>query len=321
MSAIRHIRKEKDCLNCGAEVADVYCPKCGQPNRSPVLTINDLIGDFIHLFTHFDGKFFSTAKLLITKPGYLSKAYLEGKRAAYIPPVQLYVFTSAIFFFLFYSFFIELPDQNELVKVDGKTATEKPANLNISFSDDTTLSQFGNVTAYDRYQDSLPSDKRDGWLEGYFNRQTVKINEKFQKDQSGTIYGFFDAFIHSFPKMLIISLPFMALIMQLMYLRRKEISFVGHLVYVIHLYVFSFLASALNMILKSIGDIEPLGFVHWIAMSVLIWILYYGYKSMKNFYGGRRLITVICFGISLFLSSFIVLILFIGYTLISFLFL
>ena len=157
--------------------------------------------------------------------------------------------------------------------------------------------------------------------EGYFNRQTVKINEKFQKDQSGTIYGFFDAFIHSFPKMLIISLPFMALIMQLMYLRRKEISFVGHLVYVIQLYVFSFLASALNMILTSIGDIEPLGFVHWIAMAVLIWILYYGYKSMKNFYGGRRLFTVIRYGISLFLSSFIFLILFIGYTLISFLFL
>ncbi len=320
MSAIRHIRKEKDCLNCGAEVADVYCPKCGQPNRSPVLTIKDLIGDFVHMFTHFDGKFFETAKLLITRPGYLSKAYLEGKRSAYLPPVQMYVFTSAIFFYLFYAFFVKLPDQNELVKLDGQSANETPSTLNISFSDDSTLSRFSDVKSYEKYQDSLPEEKRDGWMEGYLNKQSLKIDERFQKDQSGTVFSFIDDFIHSFPKLLIISLPFMALIMQLLYFRRKEISFVGHLVFVIHLYVFSFLATALNMVLKSIGDIKPLGFVHWIAMAVLVWIFYYGYKAMKNFYGGGRIITLIRYGTSLLFSTFIVMLLFIGYTVVRFLF-
>lgn len=320
MSAIRHIRKEKDCLNCGAEVADVYCPKCGQPNRSPVLTIKDLIGDFVHMFTHFDGKFFATTRLLITRPGFLSKAYLEGKRSAYLPPVQMYVFTSAIFFFIFYAFFVKLPEKSEFIQPDEKTTTEKSANLNISFSDDTTLGRFNDVKAYERYQDSLPKDKRAGWIEGYFNKQTVKIKERFQKDESGTIYGFIDDFVHSFPKMLIISLPFMALIMQLMFFRRKEISFVGHLVFVIHLYVFSFLATALNMVLKSIGDIKPLGFVHWIAMAVLVWIVYYGYRAMKNFYGGRRIATLLRYGTSLLFSTFIVMLLFIGYTVVRFLF-
>lgn len=319
MSTIRHIRKEKNCLNCGAEVAVVYCSKCGQPNRSPVLTIKDLVGDFIHMFTHFDGKFFETTRLLITRPGYLSKAYLEGKRAKYLPPVQMYVFTSAIYFFIFYAFFVKMPDKSEFVK--GNKEAEKPLQLNISFSDDTTLARFNDVEAYYKYQDSLPSVKKDGWIKGYLNEQTIKIKELLQKDLSGTIYGFIDDFLHSFPKMLIISLPFMALIMQLMYFRRREISFVGHLVFVIHLYVFSFLATALNMILKSIGDVEPFGFVHWIAMAVLIWIVYYGYKAMKNFYGGRRIVTILRFGTSLVLSSLMVIILFLGYTLLSFLFL
>jgi hypothetical protein len=319
MSAIRHIRKEKDCLNCGTEVTEVYCPKCGQPNRSPVLTIKDLVGDFIHMFTHFDGKFFETTRLLITRPGYLSKAYLEGKRAKYLPPVQMYVFTSAIYFFIFYAFFVKMPDKSEFVK--GNKEAEKPLQLNISFSDDTTLAKFNDVEAYHKYQDSLPPVKKDGWIKSYLNEQTIKIKELLQKDQSGTIYGFIDHFLHSFPKMLIISLPFMALIMQLMYFRRKEISFVGHLVFVIHLYVFSFLASALNMILKSIGDIENLGFVHWIAMAALIWMLYYGYKAMRNFYGGRRKATILRYGTALVLSILMVIVLFMGYTLISFLFL
>ena len=94
-----HIRKEKNCLNCNAEVNGVYCPECGQPNREPVLGIKDLLGDFIHMMTHFDGKFFSTVRMLITKPGYLSRAFLSGQRMKYLPPVQMYVLTSAIFSF------------------------------------------------------------------------------------------------------------------------------------------------------------------------------------------------------------------------------
>jgi hypothetical protein len=320
MSSSFHPRKETDCLNCGAEVKGRYCQDCGQPNREPVLKIGDLLGEFVHMFTHFDGKFFSTAKLLFTKPGFLSKAYLEGKRSRYLPPVQLYVFTSAIFFYLFYAFFVELPDQNELVKLDGQSANETPSTLNISFSDDSTLSRFSDVKSYEKYQDSLPEEKRDGWMEGYLNKQSLKINERFQKDQSGTVFSFIDDFIHSFPKLLIISLPFMALIMQLLYFRRKEISFVGHLVFVIHLYVFSFLATALNMVLKSIGDIKPLGFVHWIAMAVLVWIFYYGYKAMNNFYGGGRTITLIRYSTSHLLSTFVMIMLFIGYTVVRFLF-
>jgi Protein of unknown function (DUF3667) len=64
-----------------------------------------LISHFAYDITHFDGKFFSTVKLLLTKPGYLSKEYIKGRRAGYLHPIRMYVFTSAIFFIIFFSLF------------------------------------------------------------------------------------------------------------------------------------------------------------------------------------------------------------------------
>jgi hypothetical protein len=322
MSSSFHPRKETDCLNCGAEVKGRYCQDCGQPNREPVLKIGDLLGEFVHMFTHFDGKFFSTAKLLFTKPGFLSKAYLEGKRSRYLPPVQLYVFTSAIFFYLLYGFFLKTPEV--LPQKDGVVqGPPKPVELELMSSgeDSIYLSRFENPEAYQRYQDSLPETKKDGFWDRFVNKRLIKINNDFKKDQEGTFKGYLDKFIHSFPKMLIVSLPLMALIMQIMYYKRKQLNFVSHSVFVIHLYVFSFLATILNMVLKSIGDLKGLGFVHWIAMAVLVWLFYYGYKAMQNFYGGRRWVTLLKYATILFLSGIATVVIFIGYTVLAFLFL
>ncbi|WP_354667709.1 DUF3667 domain-containing protein, partial [Campylobacter jejuni] len=60
---------------------------------------------FIYDITHFDGKFFSTLKYLLFRPGFLSKEYLKGRRAGYLHPVKMYVFTSALFFLIFFSFY------------------------------------------------------------------------------------------------------------------------------------------------------------------------------------------------------------------------
>jgi hypothetical protein len=50
--------------------------------------------------THFDTKQWSTLKLIFTKPGQLTKDFVEGKRARYVHPIRFYVFTSVIFFAL-----------------------------------------------------------------------------------------------------------------------------------------------------------------------------------------------------------------------------
>ncbi len=98
-------RKQKNCLNCNAQVHGKYCHICGQENLEPVETAWYLITHFFNDITHFDGKFFSTLYLLLTKPGFLSSEYKTGRRVAYLNPVRMYIFTSFIFFFIFFSAF------------------------------------------------------------------------------------------------------------------------------------------------------------------------------------------------------------------------
>lgn len=96
-------RKQKNCLNCNAQVYGKYCHICGQENLEPYESVWHLVTHFINDITHFDGKFFSTLRLLVFKPGFLSGEYKRGRRNNYLNPVRMYVFTSFIFFFVFFS--------------------------------------------------------------------------------------------------------------------------------------------------------------------------------------------------------------------------
>src|SRR4029078_1863472 len=99
------LRKEANCLNCCATVQGRYCHICGQENVEPKETFWHMFIHFFYDITHFDSKFFETVKDLVFKPGFLSKEYVKGKRASYLHPVRMYVFTSAMFFLVFFSLF------------------------------------------------------------------------------------------------------------------------------------------------------------------------------------------------------------------------
>lgn len=98
-------RKEKACLNCGAAIYGRYCHICGQENIETKETFWHLITHFIYDITHFDGKFFSTLKSLLLRPGLLTIEYIRGRRTSYLHPIKMYVFTSAIFFITFFLLF------------------------------------------------------------------------------------------------------------------------------------------------------------------------------------------------------------------------
>ncbi len=74
-------RKEKNCLNCGTTVIGKYCHVCGQENIEPKESVWHLVSHFFNDITHFDGKFFTSLKDLVFKPGFLSKEYMNGKKS------------------------------------------------------------------------------------------------------------------------------------------------------------------------------------------------------------------------------------------------
>lgn len=96
-------RKEKDCLNCGTEVLGRFCHSCGQENIVTRQSFWSLVTHFVADILHFDGKFFHTLALLFTRPGFVAKQYTIGKRMTYLDPIRMYLFTSAVFFLVFFS--------------------------------------------------------------------------------------------------------------------------------------------------------------------------------------------------------------------------
>jgi hypothetical protein len=193
------LRTDKTCLNCGAEITGRYCTACGQENIEPKQTVWHLIQHFLSDITHFDGKFFITVKDLFAKPGFLSKEYMLGRRVSYLDPIRMYIFTSAIFFLIFFALF---DVRNMHVGADTRTEIEKDPDLRqlitkaknaqdsvrilkeynstatplIKLDEDSTAqkskglrtrvgeSDYQSADAYDSAQRLLPENKRDGWI-------------------------------------------------------------------------------------------------------------------------------------------------------------
>jgi hypothetical protein len=120
-------RTLKNCLNCNAEAQGKYCHVCGQENLEPAESLWHLITHFFNDITHFDGKFFSTLVLLLTRPGFLSAEYKMGRRNSYLNPVRMYIFSSFLFFLLFFT--VLTPEGDSIELSDSDKSIEQVTSL------------------------------------------------------------------------------------------------------------------------------------------------------------------------------------------------
>ncbi|PIQ18775.1 MAG: hypothetical protein COZ75_11540 [Flavobacteriaceae bacterium CG_4_8_14_3_um_filter_34_10] len=94
-------RGEK-CLNCNhpLDKSDKYCPNCSQLNSTKKLYFKDLFQEFFSGIFAYDSRLVNTLRVLLFKPGKISKEYVEGKRMRYANPFRFYLSVSIIFFLL-----------------------------------------------------------------------------------------------------------------------------------------------------------------------------------------------------------------------------
>lgn len=100
----RSRRKGSACFNCHRPLVDGenYCPDCGQENNNKQASTRVLLDDFLKDYIAFDSKLFRSVVPLLTKPGLITKEYLDGKRQRYIPPIRVFVFLSFLYFTISY---------------------------------------------------------------------------------------------------------------------------------------------------------------------------------------------------------------------------
>jgi hypothetical protein len=87
------------CPSCKNVTSTPYCPQCGErPLRARELTLRGLIDQMLGSLTNIDGRVLRTLRDLVSRPGMLTVAYLEGLRKPFIGPVQLFLLTNVLFF-------------------------------------------------------------------------------------------------------------------------------------------------------------------------------------------------------------------------------
>ncbi|MGE0030685.1 MAG: DUF4286 family protein, partial [Steroidobacteraceae bacterium] len=90
----------RTCLDCGAPVTGKHCAECGQSAGVHVLSMREVAGDVTHSLLHLDSRVWRTLKLLIRKPGELTREFIAGRHQHYLPPFRLYFAISILFFAL-----------------------------------------------------------------------------------------------------------------------------------------------------------------------------------------------------------------------------
>lgn len=321
-------RKETNCLNCNAEIQGRYCHICGQENIEPKETAWHLISHFFTDITHFDGKFFSSLKYLVFRPGYLSRQYILGRRASYLNPVRMYVFTSAFFFLIFFSFYntdekiisqgttINGKSLPQIDEMDSASFTSFTSNINkengltntpmtregFKRYIDSTLHSTGIHFTNAKYRSKQHYDsvlasgaKKHNWLERQLVYKQIELNEKYHNDQGSMFIAFRHSLLHSLPQMLFISIPIFALLLKLLYFRRKEFYYVSHSIFTIHLFIFVFIMMLVLFGLNKLNGYLHWGFISFLTVICYITLFFYEYKAMRNFYQQGRVKTILKF--------------------------
>jgi len=314
-------RKEKNCLNCGTTVIGRYCHICGQQNVETKESFWSLTKHFVFDILHFDGNFFHTLKYLLTRPGFVAKQYCDGKRNSYLHPIRMYLFTSAVFFLVFFwmkneNGFVsvetskpltaqqrreKIKDYQETLAENPKDSTKylrrisllkdttKPVSYSNLYEGDTTISinskSYSSIQQYDSIQGSLPAGKKDGWIVRSFSRKTIELSHKYNNQSGEMMKAVGEAFLHRLPYMLFISLPFFALILKVLYVRQKQFYYSDHAIFTLYHYIFSFILLLVIFAVNALGD-----WLHWGVFDVLAVLLFflwplYLWIEMKNFYG------------------------------------
>jgi len=116
-----------NCLNCGTRLRGQYCGSCGQRSRNRLISIWQLLQEAFGDLLELDSRLWRTVLPLLIRPGQLTRDYLEGRRARYMPPFRTYLVLSVIFFVV--AFFDPQDSLSLLLEPEAPPTAEETAAL------------------------------------------------------------------------------------------------------------------------------------------------------------------------------------------------
>lgn len=236
------------CANCEAPLSGPYCSQCGQRHEPAMHSFWHFMREAFEDFTHADSRLWQTLGALLFRPGFLTREFLQGRRARYLPPVRLYLVLSLAFFVI----------AGILTSYSRTSAANVP-----------TATEAGQ--ACDEVPQELP------WLNAYrarFQAGCLAAIEDGGKSVNESV-------LHNVPRAMFVFLPLLGLVMKALYRRRRR-HYVEHLLFFVHNHAFIFLVLAVYALL---GAILPASVTTVLGGTLWIYVALYFYASMRRVYG------------------------------------
>ena len=259
---------EKICEDCGMILQGTYCHNCGQKDIE-ILSLKVVLADLFSSLFSIDSKLFITIKYLLFKPGFLTKEYWDGKRSRYISPIRIYIVLSFIIFAV-------LP-------------------FSLSF-----LSH-GNGFLFEASENDQLPDGYEGigifvpLIKVYEGSGVLGIasllRDGIKETQKRKITGE-QIFFSAIPTSMFVLMPVFAVILYLILFRNKKLTYVHHMITVLHLHSTSFIIILMFLLFEYFG----LNDIYNNVLLYYFWpILTFTFLSyfLKNIYNNSWILTVI----------------------------
>jgi len=261
------------CANCQTPLVGPFCSNCGQRHEPHVHSMREFLSETFESFTHADSRLWRTLWLLVSKPGFLTVEFLEGRRARYLPPFRLYLVLSVVLFLV------------------AASVNHKTVIIGVGVTTDDSGAVEGVQVEKAAAADESPQQRAQRLCAGAnFEVGSKSWEPRFREGCRKVVLdggkAFIESFYHNLPRALFLLLPILALAMKLMYWRRY---YVEHLLFFIHNHAFTFVLFTLFSLFMAISS-----WVWLITLYVLIVVFYppvYTYRAMRRVYPQGKWIT------------------------------
>jgi len=262
------------CANCGARVTGEYCAECGQlvaDFHRPILgLVRDSLADSLSL----DGRIARTLPALLFRPGRITRAYLEGKRARYVPPFRLFLLASLLFFTALFT----MTDRNGWL--DGiHIVKQGDGGFQVLMGEAPGDGSDGEEMTPEEVSEFLTDDVEAAEDSDVSVDDLSNLVTKIFEDQKLIIVG-----IQQWaPRLSLLLLPIMAINLALLYAWRRKIYVYDHVIVSLHFQSWLYIGGTLLILLGVIFG----GQIAW----ALFLIPFYLYRLLRETYQRGRFTT------------------------------
>jgi hypothetical protein len=266
--AARHESQEPPplCPNCGAAMFGPFCSQCGQRNVNLSVSLRTLASDFADEYLSLDSRLFRSIFALFFRPGYLTRQYLLGRRERFVRPLRLYLVSSLLFFFA-----IPLLVRAPQMRAPGQESVPVRELVGQIEQQDGAESEEGLQAPAAGWGAQLGVDTlRLGWWSISLQERQERLGGMSLQALLGTARAGFERYL---PRMMFVLLPVFALLLKMLYLRRRWY-YAEHFIFTLHVHALAFTALLLLLLL-------PTG--PWTGL-LLLWCAVYLLVAMYRVY-------------------------------------